>query len=131
MKILLTFTIFILFSAACKEQISEVQITDLEKYNMKIIPGTPTGNDEISLVVYDDCNYNQLSGINRNGNTIDIEKQFNSMMKWPCFLRNDTIKIDKLPPATYLVNYKLLDIASPTAPIITFSVSFNLQVNKY
>lgn len=131
MKILLTFTFFLLFLAACKEQISEVQITDLDKYNMKIIPVNPTSNDEISLVICDDCNYNQLSGINRNGNTIDIKKQFNSMMKWPCFLRNDTIQIGKLPPATYLVNYKLLDIASSTAPIITFSVSFNLQVNKY
>lgn len=135
MKILLIFTIILLFSVACKDQVNEVQttdvqFTDLAKYNMKIIPATPTTNDKISLVIYDDCNYNNLSGIRHNGNTIDIDKQFNSMMKWPCSLRNDTILIGKLSQGTYLVNYKLLDIASPSAPSVTFSFSFNLLVNK-
>jgi hypothetical protein len=133
-QVVFTLTVFFLFSIACTEQINEdqideIQITDLAKYNMKIIPANPTSNDEISLIIYDDCKYNTLSGIKKNGQIIDIEKQFNSMMKWPCMLHNDTILIGKLPQGTYKVNYHLVDIANQNSPQISLSVSFNLPVS--
>jgi hypothetical protein len=97
---------------------------------MKIIPLNPGSNDEIKLVVTDDCTYNTLSGITRNGKTIDIEKQFNSMMKWPCVMRNDTLRIGKLPEGTYTVNYKLVDTSTHVTDPVALSFSFSLSVSR-
>jgi hypothetical protein len=121
---------FFLFFFACSDQVSEDQLTNLADHNMKIIPEKPTSNDEIKLVVFDDCTYNVLSGVTRNGNTIDIQKQFNSMMKWPCVIKNDTIQVGKLPTGTYTVNYKLVDLATNVSDPIALSFSFSLSVSQ-
>jgi hypothetical protein len=113
---------------ACSDQVSEVQLTDLSKHNMKIIPEKPTSNDQIKLVVFDDCTYNVLSGVTRTDNTIDIQKQFNSMMKWPCMMKNDTILIGKLPVGSYNVNYTLIDISQQSPKNISVSFSFQMNV---
>ena len=124
------FTLFglIFFMLACSDQVSEVQLTDISKYNMKIVPDNPTSNDQIKLVVFDDCTYNILSGITRNDKTIDIQKQFNSMMKWPCMMKNDTILIGKLPLGSYNVNYTLIDISQQAPQNISVSFSFQMKV---
>ena len=116
------------FMLACSDQVSEVQLTDISKYNMKIVPDNPTSNDQIKLVVFDDCTYNILSGITRNDKTIDIQKQFNSMMKWPCMMKNDTILIGKLPLGSYNVNYTLIDISQQAPQNISVSFSFQMKV---
>jgi len=113
---------------ACSDQVSEVQLTDLSMYNMKIIPEKPASNDQIKLVVFDDCTYNVLSGVTRNNKTIDIRKQFNSMMKWPCVMKNDTILIGKLPDGSYNVNYTLIDISQQAPQNISVSFSFQMKV---
>lgn len=122
----LAVVVFFLF--ACTDQVTEAEFTDLSEYNMKLIPPNPTSNDEIKLVVYDDCTYNILSGINKNGNTIDIQKQFNSMMKWPCIPSNDTILLGKLAEGNYVVNYKLIDISPQISNPVALAFSFKLQV---
>lgn len=127
MKQLTLFGFFFLL-LACSDQVSEVQLTDLSEHNMKIIPEKPTSNDEIKLVVFDDCSYNVLSGVTRNGKIIDIQKKFNSMMKWPCMMKNDTILIGKLPEGTYTVNYKLVDTSTLVTDPIVLSFSFSLPV---
>lgn len=124
---------FFLIMTACNKQISviqfnEVQFADLVNYKMKILPESPGPNDDVRLIVYDDCNYNVLKGIKRDGNTIDIEKQYNSMMKLPCMLRNDTISIGKLAVGTYKVNYRLVDLSTQTNEQNTFAISFKLLV---
>ena len=118
------------FMLACSDQVSDVQFSDLSKYNMKIIPDNSTSNDQIKLVVFDDCTYNILSGITRNDKTIDIQKQFNSMMKWPCFMKNDTILIGKLPEGSYNVNYTLIDISQQAPQNISVSFSFQMKVTR-
>ncbi len=115
---------------ACSDPMSEVQLADLSKHNMKIIPENPTSNDPIKLVVFGDCTYNVLSGVIRTGKTIDIQKQFNSMMKWPCVMKNDTILIGKLPEGTYTVNYKLLDTSTQVTDPTAISFSFSLPVSR-
>ena len=124
------FTLFglIFFILACSDKVSDMQLTDLSKHNMKIIPENPTSNDQIKLVVFDDCTYNILSGVTRTDNTIDIQKQFNSMMKWPCFMKNDTILIGKLPLGSYNVNYTLIDISQQAPQNISVSFSFQMKV---
>ena len=125
--------VFTLFLIACTDEVSkvsDVQITDLKDHNMKIIPENPTSKDDIKLVVFDDCTYNKLSGINKNSKSIDIQKQFNSMMKWPCFLKNDTIALGKLSAGTYIVNYKLIDVSTQVTNPIALSFYFNLQVSQ-
>ena len=102
-------------------------ITEPTAVNMKITPSNPNVLDDINLVIYDDCNYNTLVGVTRNGKTINIVKQFNSAMKWPCVIKNDTIEIGKLPIGTYILNYKLIDIA-PSTPKIDRIYYFNLIV---
>jgi len=113
---------------ACSDKVSDMQLTDLSKHNMKIIPENPTSNDQIKLVVFDDCTYNILSGVTRNDKTIDIQKQFNSMMKWPCVMKNDTILIGKLPLGSYNVNYTLIDISQQAPQNISVSFSFQMKV---
>ena len=118
----------IFFMLACSEKVSEVQLIDLSKHNMKIVPENPTSNDQIKLVVFDDCTYNILSGVTRTDNTIDIQKLFNSMMKWPCVMKNDTILIGKLPVGSYNVNYTLIDISQQAPQNIFVSFSFQMKV---
>lgn len=131
-KIAFIFSIFLILALACtdKEIVSEDQLTDLSEYNMKIIPENPKSSDEIKLMVFDECTYNFLSGVTSNGNTIAIRKKFNSMMKWPCILQNDTILIGKLPKGNYSVNYKLIDTSTQVSDPVFLSVTFNLQVLK-
>jgi hypothetical protein len=128
-------SVLFLIAVACTNQLmvppSEyTPVTDIGKYNMKIIPEPPTSADNIRLIIYDDCQYNLLSGVTKDGNTISIEKHFNSMMKLPCMLRNDTIVIGKLPVGTYTVNYKLLDLSTQVTNSVALAISFNLSVFK-
>jgi len=129
MKQLVLFGLIFLM-LACSEKVSEVQLTDLSKHNMKIVPKNPTSNDQIKLVVFDDCTYNILSGVTRTDNTIDIQKLFNSMMKWPCVMKNDTILIGKLPVGSYNVNYTLIDISQQAPQNISVSFSFQMKVTR-
>jgi len=131
----LTFFVSLLILFACTDQVdnlksTEIQFSDLKDHNMKIIPEVPTQSDEIKLVIFDDCTYNTLSGVTRSGGTIDIKKQFNGMMKWPCFIKNDTILIGKLQQGSYNVNYTLIDISQSAPQNISISFSFKLDVGR-
>jgi len=126
----LVFMVFLFVLFACSDQVSEVQLTDLAEHNMKIIPEKPGSQDEIKLVIFDDCTYNTLSKNNRNGKTINIEKQFNGMMKWPCIIQNDTIVIGQLPQGSYNVNYTLIDVSQPAPKNISVSFTFRLAVGR-
>jgi len=127
--------LFSLFLFACNEQtnqvqIPEVQISDLGNYKMKILPDILMSGYDVKLVIYDDCKYNKLNKVERNGNTIDIEKQFNSMIMAPCILTNDTIPIGKLPAGTYRVNYKLVDLSTVAQNKTPFAIAFKLVVTN-
>jgi hypothetical protein len=131
----LLFVSFSLFIFACQkvnnqEPITDVQLADLGNYKMKILPDNLLSSSDVKLVIYDDCKYNALAGVKITGYTIDIEKQFNSMMKMPCFLTNDTILIGKLPTGSYTVNYKLVDLASYVKEKTTLAISFKLLVTQ-
>ena len=125
-------SILLLFSISCTNEESEkhAQLSDPEGFNMKIIPLNPSSSDSIQLVVFDDCKYNILSGVTRDGNIIEITKQFNSMMKWPCMIHNDSILIGKLPAGSYIVNYKLIDLSTLVPDPIALSLFFSLTVLK-
>lgn len=107
-----------------------VPATDLSKYHMKIVPETPTSSDNVLLIVYDECQYNLLNGVTKNGNSIDIEKHFNSMMMLPCMMKNDTIQIGKLAPGTYTVNYKLVDFSTITKNPAPLAITFKITLTK-
>jgi hypothetical protein len=120
---------FLIVFGACSNNEKESAPDVLDEHGMVILPEVPTSKDEIVLVVLNDCTYNKLSGVTRKGHVIDIEKQFNGMMKWPCVIHNDSISLGKIPAGTYQVNYKLLDIAT-TPATETVSFSFDLVVAK-
>jgi len=107
-----------------------IPVMDISKYHMKLLPESAISTDIVKLVVFDDCQYNLLTGVARSGNIIEITKQFNSMMKLPCMLRNDTIPIGKLPSGSYTINYKLVDVATSSKQQIVFAISFPLTVSK-
>jgi hypothetical protein len=109
--------------------VPEVPISELGKYNMKILPDNPTSADDVKLVIYQDCKYNKLTGVQRSLANIDIVKQYNSMIMAPCIMTNDTILIGKLPVNIYKVYYRLVDIAVQPGKT-TFSVSFKLEISK-
>ena len=128
-RFILTAIICLALGMGCTKQIVQEVISDPTAHNMKIIPSNPTSQDEIKLVIYNDCNYNTLIGITKNGNTIHVVKQFNSMMKWPCIMKNDTINLGKLAQGGYILNYRLLDNAS-TPPLTTLNLNFDLIVTQ-
>ena len=106
------------------ELVQEVPFAELAAHKMKILPIAPVAGNAVTLVVYDDCGYDRLTLVQRNGTVIEVEKQFNSRMMLPCLLRNDTIQLGVLPMGTYLVVYKLQDVAIANKPKTTFSLSF-------
>lgn len=124
------FVVLLLSGLSCTEHVTDVPVSDPADHNMKFIPENPTAADEIKLVVFDDCTYNVLSGVKRNGKIINIRKQFNSMMKWPCFPKNDTIPLGQLPEGTYTVNYKLADLSTQVKDSIALSLAFALTVTR-
>lgn len=131
MKTLMWIPIILLFVlTACTEEINEIETSDMSAYNMKIIPDHPTSHDLIKLIVYDDCTYNVLTGVNRDGQFIVINKQFNSMMKWPCIQKNDTIEIGQLPQGNYTIHYRLTDISTQVTNSEVLSLYFNLKVSE-
>lgn len=69
-----TIILFLIISFSCTDEVSESQakISNPEDYNMKFIPDNPTFDQEIKLVIADDCTYNVLSGVTRNGTQIEI-----------------------------------------------------------
>jgi hypothetical protein len=127
---LIAFLGLLLILCSCSDKGNETPLSELLEHNKKIIPEKPGSQDEIKLVIIDDCTYNILSKNKRDGKTIEIEKQFNGMMKWPCVQQNDTILIGILPHGTYNVNYTLIDISQQAPQNISFSFSFQLAVGK-
>jgi hypothetical protein len=113
-----------------EEQLTMIQTSELSKYNMKLLPDSPNSATEVKLVIYNDCTYNLLSNVSRNGNIIAIEKRFNSMMKLPCMMVNDTISLGKLPAGTYTVNYELIDLATQPKKTIALGISFKFPVTQ-
>jgi len=128
-KFIRTLVLCVILPIACtKSIVIPVIISDPADHNMKITPSNPTTSDYIKLVVYNDCQYNILTGITLNGNTVQIVKQFNSRIMIPCFITNDTINIGRLPKGSYLLNYKLLDNAT-SPPKATLNLNFSLVVS--
>jgi len=124
-----TILIFMAF-IRCSDRTADLQLDDLKDHNMKIVPENPTSRDEIKLIIFDDCTYNVLSGVIRSDKTINIQKQFDSMMKWPCVMANDTISLGKLTEGKYVVNYKLMDVAPQTTNSTVLSISFGLTLKN-
>lgn len=124
--------LFVLCLSATSCDVNDLQVKRdvLTSHNMKIFPEKPTSSDIIRLVILDDCKYNVLSKNERTGQSIYIEKQFNSMMKWPCVQQNDTILIGKLPEGSYTVNYRLMDISTQVSKSEVLSIYFLLKVSK-
>ena len=120
---------FLIVFAACSKKENEGKTNVFVEHGIVILPEQPTSKDEIVLVVLNDCKYNQLSGVTRKGRAITIEKQFNSTMKWPCVVHNDSISLGKVPAGTYQVNYHLVDIGT-TPATATVSFSFDMVVDK-
>jgi len=125
--ILITVSLLI---TGCMPEVTEVKTSDPADHNMRFVPASPTSQDHIKLIVYDDCTYNVLSEIKRIGNNIVIEKQFNGMMKWPCVMKNDTIAIGQLPQGTYLIHYKLTDTSPQVSNPLALSLYFKLKVTE-
>jgi hypothetical protein len=126
--------IVLIFLFGCKESADDIQSkeqlkADLKAHNMLLLPENPTANDVIKLVVLDDCTYNVLSGVMINMQLIQIRKQFNGFMKWPCVIKNDTILIGKLPQGIYNVNYTLIDISQTDPENIVLSFDFKMPVS--
>lgn len=130
-KVPIIFILFVFFTA-CAEKVEEAPLvfSDPADYNMKFIPDRPTSIDDISLVVFGECNYNKLSKITRTASTITIRKQFNSMMKLPCALMTDTIPLGQLPEGTYTVKYKLVDLSPLANDSLALSLAFSLTVSR-
>ncbi len=122
--------LLLLFAFSCSDKVEEVPLSNLADHNMKILHENLGGADLIKLVIYDDCTYNVLSEVRKANQAITITKKFNSMMKWPCVMQNDTIVVGVFPEGTYKVNYRLLDTSTEITDPVSLSIYFMLTVAK-
>ncbi|PKP30229.1 MAG: hypothetical protein CVU00_13795 [Bacteroidetes bacterium HGW-Bacteroidetes-17] len=80
-------------------------------FNFEIIPLNPTSEDEMKIV-HTVCNYEQLKTLEINNFSILYQREFNSSMKQPCVIKNDTLILGKLQAGTYTYTYELIDISN-------------------
>ena len=82
-----------------------------DSLNFEIIPLNPTSNDVIKIV-HSVCNYEVLKKLEISNFSIIYQREFNSSMKQPCVINNDTLILGKLQAGTYTYTYELFDISS-------------------
>lgn len=100
--------LFLVFSCAKDD---DTELLALAENDFKFMPEKPSSADEISIITYD-CGYNQLDEVKKDGFNIEVIKTFNSMMKQPCVLKNDTIPLGKLAAGTYQIKFIIMDNAT-------------------
>ena len=120
------FLIFFLFFSCSKEENNSLYL-NLDENEFVVQPQSPSILDEISIIL-NDCSYNQLAYIKKEGFDIQVVKHFNSMMKQPCVLKLDTISLGKLEAGTYQLELILVDKSTMIAPADTISYSSKLQI---
>ncbi|MBU1012965.1 MAG: hypothetical protein KKG99_08155 [Bacteroidetes bacterium] len=98
-------------------------------FNFEIIPLNPTSNDEIKIV-HSVCNYEVLKKLEINNFSIIYQREFNSSMKQPCIIKNDTLVLGILQAGTYTYTYELIDISSRTlSDPISFTKTGTFKIN--
>jgi len=110
---LVAFALF--FAFACSNNEDNSEPLELSENEFTVQPEKPSKADEISVITCD-CAYNQLAYIKRDGFTIELIKHFNSMMKQPCVLKLDTIKLGKLAAGTYQLKLIIVDTSTMILP---------------
>jgi len=103
---------------SCKEDPLPTNPSDLSIDQFTIIPISPTTKDMVRMITCD-CKYNVLASVKIRGNEIEVRKRFNSQLKWPCLLRNDTIPLGQLSQGNYWVTFLIVD----SNPVIKDSIS--------
>ncbi len=112
-----------LFLTLCKEEPLPDIPSDIGIDKFIIEPASPTAKDQVKLVTYG-CKYNVLAYVKIKGKDIEVKKRYNSMMKWPCLLTQDTIPLGLLKDGNYKVLYLIVD----TNPLVKDSVSVMEEV---
>ena len=114
---------------SCNEEPLPDNPSDLEAGKFLLLPGVPTSNDIVKMVTYD-CKYNVLAGVKIKGKEIEVKKRFNSQMKWPCILQNDTISLGKLTKGNYKVTFLVIDKNPAVTDSIFSSEAVTLSIKK-
>lgn len=114
----LVVALLIIFLNNCKEEPEEyVAPEDLDISEFTFLPEKPTSKSETQMLFYG-CSYFQTTSIIITDDEIEVRKHFNSRLKWPCVLLNDTIPIGKLKQGDYIVTLEIIDLN----PLVTDSV---------
>lgn len=101
---LIIFTILVISCTKSDEHVDD-------SFNLEIIPLNPTSNDVIKIV-HSVCNYEVLKKLEIDNFSITYQREFNSSMKQPCVMTNDTLMLGKLQAGIYTYTYELIDNSS-------------------
>jgi hypothetical protein len=108
----------ILVCQSCMDDAPPEYHNNFHNKETKILPSSPTTDDVVKLITCD-CKYYQLASVSEKWNNIQVKKRFNSQMKWPCVLTNDTISLGHLKQGKYSVTLLIID----TNPMVSDSIS--------
>ena len=128
--LIIVFPLFFLFQFCQNEEpLPSENVFDLGIDKFLILPADPSINDQVKMVTHD-CKYNELASVTVKGKDIEVRKRFNSQMKWPCILRNDTIQLGKLKQGNYDVTFLIVDSNPYVQDSISVQETVKLQVKK-
>lgn len=117
-------------AASCDDEAEPIEEPeDLEIADFSFFPEQPTMKDEISLV-FSGCNYFQTTSVDAGNSEVVVRKHFNSRLKQPCQLMNDTISIGKLKKGDYLVTLKIIDLNPLKADSVFHSQTQSLTITN-
>jgi hypothetical protein len=122
---ILVVVLLVLSLSNCQEEGEEyVAPEDLEISEFTFLPEKPTSKTETQMLFYG-CSYFQTTSIIIVDDEIDVRKHFNSRLKWPCVLLNDTIPLGKLKKGDYKVTLEIIDL-NPLVPDSVFHTQTKL-----
>ncbi len=115
--------------SSCQEVPLPDNQSTIEIDKFVIVPLSPTAKDQIKLVTYG-CKYNVLAYVKTKGKDIEVKKRFNSQMKWPCILFQDTILLGQLKDGNYKVKFLIVDTNPLVKDSVTVQEEVSLKVKK-
>ncbi|MGQ8337164.1 hypothetical protein ACUNWD_11495 [Sunxiuqinia sp. A32] len=104
-EVIVYFVFTLLFVACFEDELTDNSLRYLKEENDFIIE---SDGSEV-LFIINDCGYNELKAIEKNGQKVEVVKTFNSLMKLPCVLKTDTISLGNLEEGEYQLDYYLID----------------------
>jgi hypothetical protein len=97
--------------------------------DIKVIPEKPNMR-EPTKIVFTGCDYFKTYQIIRSFEYIYVKKRFNSVLKWNCKLKSDTISLKYLFEGTHKLVFEIIDINPDVKDSVFYSTTKMIPVTR-